>query len=96
MGEPGAACWGLRVTGSWVLQLEVADWVSFGRLQFWRPSQGPSSRWPMNTRREEEVIIADGHKERGEGFSVLVQVASGLMKATRHQASCFPRVYYLM
>jgi hypothetical protein len=27
-----------------VLQLEVADWVSFGRLQLWRPSQRPSGR----------------------------------------------------
>jgi hypothetical protein len=29
------------LAGSWVLQLEVADWVSFGRLQVWGPSQGP-------------------------------------------------------
>jgi hypothetical protein len=46
--EPGAACacgvWGLRVTGSWVLQLEVADWVSFGRLQLCRLRQKPPSR----------------------------------------------------
>jgi hypothetical protein len=28
----------------WVLQLEVADWVSFGRLQLWRLRQQPPSR----------------------------------------------------
>jgi hypothetical protein len=42
----------------------------------------------MNTRRAEEAIIADGQSERGlcgahfavEGFSVLDQVARGLMQ----------------
>jgi hypothetical protein len=46
VGEPGAACGVSELPGhGWALQLEVADWVSFGRLlQLWRPSQGPSSR----------------------------------------------------
>ena len=40
-------------------------------------------KWPMKARREEEVIIALATRSRvfgGEGFSVLVQVASGPMQ----------------
>jgi hypothetical protein len=53
------------------------------------------SKWPMNTRREEEAISAAGHRERGgrgggggsrvtgKGFNVLGEVASGPLKEHR-------------
>jgi hypothetical protein len=34
-----------QVTDRWVLQLDVADWVSaFGRFQLWRPSKRSNGR----------------------------------------------------
>jgi hypothetical protein len=64
------------------VQLEVADWVSFGRLQLWRHSQR-KTKWPMKTRREEEAITAWPTGSGGvvvEHLGVLAKVDSGLMK----------------
>ena len=49
-----------------MLQFEVADWVSFGSLHLF--AAFAKIKWPMKTRREEEVIIADGPQEQGSGW----------------------------
>ena len=68
-----------------MLQFEVADWVSFGSLHLF--AAFAKTKWPIKTRREEEVIIADGPRERGGGarwkgfwFWCRVQVGTGPMQ----------------